>query len=529
MWKWSILVLCSGCFFSAMARDSVLVWSDEFEEEGLPDPTRWSFEEGYLRNNEAQYYTVKRPENAWVRDGVLRISALLEDDTITSASLITRDKASWKYGRVDVRAKFDVANGTWPAIWMLSESQPYGTWPKSGEIDIMEQVGFQPNLVHGTIHTEWYNHTINTQKGETISLDPLHDTWHLYSVIWDQDSILIQADGQTYMRFGNEGAVGYWPFDHPFYLILNMAIGGSWGGTQGIDSTAFPIHMDIDYVRVYKMDVDKGPYSFYAQVEGSGSIEAYPHQSVFNALDTLVLTAHPQTGWEFLRWEDGSRRNPDTLIVDHSIRRTAVFVPAGERVFPSSFAQGFGTWAFWNDATTPASVALSNGFACMDVQTAGQSWQVQMHYPGLILANNEAYDLRFLAYSTTNQRPISVNLVMNHAPHGPLSSAYSTPLSTQTTAYQHRFTVQTTDAQARLEFDVGQATGMVCLDSISLRKVQSSTSTQGVLKASPSVPSWQILRGQGQWLWGYQDGDGRWHYRNGLGRRSWPKTATFEP
>ncbi|MCR9084795.1 MAG: glycoside hydrolase family 16 protein, partial [Cyclobacteriaceae bacterium] len=140
-----------------------LIWSDEFENPGLPDPAKWTYDVGDhgWGNNELQFYTEKDLKNARVEDGYLIIEARSDADKpkgYTSARLLTRGKATWKYGYIEVRAKLPKGVGTWPAIWMLAEENRHGGWPKNGEIDIMEHVGFDPGVVHGTVHTEAFNH-----------------------------------------------------------------------------------------------------------------------------------------------------------------------------------------------------------------------------------------------------------------------------------------------------------------------------------------------------------------------------------
>eukprot|EP00565_Helicotheca_tamesis_P001902 CAMPEP_0185725334 /NCGR_PEP_ID=MMETSP1171-20130828/1619_1 /TAXON_ID=374046 /ORGANISM="Helicotheca tamensis, Strain CCMP826" /LENGTH=540 /DNA_ID=CAMNT_0028393439 /DNA_START=149 /DNA_END=1771 /DNA_ORIENTATION=- len=237
-----------------------LVWSDEFDTEGLPDPALWDYDIGGWGwgNNELQYYT-DRPENAYISNGVLNIRAVKENyqnRDYTSARLVTKNLGDWTYGRVLVRARLlhCTGRGTWPAIWMLPTDWVYGGWPQSGEIDIMEHVGYDVGRVHGTVHTEAFNHGIGTQVGSSITIDV--NDWHVYEVIWSIDKILFVVDGEKYHEFRRIDSASYreWPFDQRFHLLLNVAVGGNWGGAYGIDSTAFESAgqtMEIDWVRVY--------------------------------------------------------------------------------------------------------------------------------------------------------------------------------------------------------------------------------------------------------------------------------------
>lgn len=233
-----------------------LVWADEFDTPGAPDPKKWSYEEGLLRNNEAQYYTRDRRENARVEDGHLVIEARKEDwkgSHYTSASLHTHQKAEWTYGRIEVRAKVPAGRGMWPAAWMLGSNIGSAGWPLCGEIDLMENVGFDLHNAHFNVHTKAFNHVIHTNKGVTVPLrDPDRD-FHTYAAQWDPQAIRFFLDGRQVFVFLNDGkGVEHWPFDKPQYLILNCAVGGAWGGMKGIDDAAFPARYEIDYVRVYQ-------------------------------------------------------------------------------------------------------------------------------------------------------------------------------------------------------------------------------------------------------------------------------------
>ncbi len=230
-----------------------LVWSDEFDYTGLPQAEKWDYETGMVRNREAQYYTKARSKNTRVEEGHLIIEAHQEDfeqAKYTAGSLYS--KADWKYGRIEVRAKIPTGRGMWPAIWMMPAERT-GGWPACGEIDIMENVGFNPDVIHATVHTKSYNHTIGTQKGDTIKVDKPHADFHVYAIQWNAEKIDFFLDDTKYFTFKNEGSgTATWPFDKPFHLKLNIAVGGAWGGQKGIDDSLFPQQLVIDYVRVYQ-------------------------------------------------------------------------------------------------------------------------------------------------------------------------------------------------------------------------------------------------------------------------------------
>lgn len=251
-----------------------LVWSDEFDYTGLPDPNKWDYEEGFLRNQEAQYYMRARKQNSWVENGTLVMRAVKEQiknprfregadhqewaahrevANYTSASLTTCGKASWQHARVEVRAKLPAGRGMWPAIWMLGDTIKEVGWPACGEIDIMEFVGHVPNTIHANIHTAKYNHVRGNGKGAQQTVADPHSVFHVYAVEWDEKRMDFFIDDEKYFTYRNEGTgTEAWPYESRFYLILNIAVGGSWGGREGIDDAIFPQSMIVDYVRVYQ-------------------------------------------------------------------------------------------------------------------------------------------------------------------------------------------------------------------------------------------------------------------------------------
>jgi len=237
-----------------------LVWSDEFNYSGLPDSKKWSYEtEGNASgwgNNEAQYYTNARLKNAEVKDGILFIHAIKEDfegKKYTSARLATKSKGDWLYGKVEVKAKLPEGRGMWPAIWMLPTDWSYGKWPASGEIDIMETVGYDPNVIVTSAHTQSYNHVIGTQKSSKVTIPDCYSEYHTYTLEWEASEYRVYVDSNLYFTFKNEeNGFAVWPFDKRFHLLLNVAVGGNWGGQKGIDDSIFPQTMAVDYVRIYQ-------------------------------------------------------------------------------------------------------------------------------------------------------------------------------------------------------------------------------------------------------------------------------------
>jgi len=247
-----------------------LKWSDEFDTDGAPNPEKWGYEVGFIRNRELQYYTKNRRENARVENGCLVIEGRVEkykktsDATKTkgwrgrrdlahhtSASLITLGKMSWKYGRMEIRAKIPAGKGTWPAIWMMGANRPEVQWLRCGEVDILEFVGKKPDDVHSNVH--YLANGKHRSKGTTFKVSPPPtDDFHVYALEWNENRMDFFYDGRKFHSFNvdDAGKGADNPFRKPQYLILNLALGGSWGGK--LDDSKAPWKFLVDYVRIYK-------------------------------------------------------------------------------------------------------------------------------------------------------------------------------------------------------------------------------------------------------------------------------------
>lgn len=258
-----------------------LVWSDEFDYTGLPSPDKWGYEEGFVRNRELQYYTRERLENVRVEDGVLVIEGRREPFEnprydreatdwrrqrraagYTSGSINTQGKAAFLYGRIEVRAKLPRGRGVWPAIWMMGTNRVHVGWPRCGEIDVMEYVGKEPDTIHATTHyaDPFVKGTAvhKSAGGSRTRVEQPYRDFHLYAIEWNEERIMFLVDGRQYgvLDLDRAGKGAENPFRRPHYLLLNLALGGSWGGPM--DDDALPQRYVIDYVRVYeRSDVGK--------------------------------------------------------------------------------------------------------------------------------------------------------------------------------------------------------------------------------------------------------------------------------
>lgn len=233
-----------------------LVFSDEFTLKGAPDRKVWTFDTGShgWGNHELEHYTNGDTGNVFIQNGFLHIVAQKDDRQPKGYSSVRMvQKNGFLYGRLEVRAKLPAGRGLWPALWLLPDQNSYGGWPSSGEIDLMENVGYNPDSVFFTVHTQKYNHIKGTQKSRGVYDSTLYTAFHVYALEWTADSIRFYMDDQLQFSFENEHTdFKSWPYDKPFHLLMNIAVGGDWGGKQGIDNSIFPATMLIDYVRVYQ-------------------------------------------------------------------------------------------------------------------------------------------------------------------------------------------------------------------------------------------------------------------------------------
>ena len=235
-----------------------LIWQDEFNSSKdtkgkatTPSTDKWWFEKGShgWGNNEIQDYIDVidgKDTCAIVSDGTLKIIAKKKGDRILSIRMNSQE--SWTYGYFEARLKLPIGKGTWPAFWMLPKN--FKKWPEDGEIDIMEEVGFRPNWVSSAVHCKTYNHAIQTEKTGEQYIETAQNDFHIYALEWTEDYIYCYVDGKRHFIFKNDhqGDKFTWPFNVPFYLKLNLAWGGNWGGAQGVDEQALPAIYEIDYI-----------------------------------------------------------------------------------------------------------------------------------------------------------------------------------------------------------------------------------------------------------------------------------------
>lgn len=233
-----------------------LVWNDEFDIDGLPNSKKWSFDvkgPGWV-NDELQAYTDAQLENCRVENGKLIIEARKNGNDYTSARIRTEGKGDWLYGKFVIRAKIPKGRGVWPAIWMMPTDTKYGSWPNSGEIDIMEYVGHEPGRIHASMHSKDNNFMNGKMRTDSKYIENVEEDFHDYILEWNENGITISVDDLIIGKWATDSTVSWesWPWNNRFHMILNLAMGGSWGGQQGVDDSIWPQKMEVDYVRVYQ-------------------------------------------------------------------------------------------------------------------------------------------------------------------------------------------------------------------------------------------------------------------------------------
>lgn len=236
------------------------MWNDEFDQGTTLNTAWWTHEEqgpGWV-NNELQTYVDGQAAGRRVTeiaDGKLSINCFKAGSTIYSGRVYANVSTGWKYGWFEARIKLPKGKGTWPAFWMMPADNDFtkNPWPRCGEIDIMEEVGADPGDVSSTIHCQKYNNTGTATEHATLHVADAEDEFHVYACEWTPDHLKFYVDGKMILDYANDGSgVEAWPFDKPFYIILNLAWGGDWGGYKGTDDSALPATMKIDYVRVFQ-------------------------------------------------------------------------------------------------------------------------------------------------------------------------------------------------------------------------------------------------------------------------------------
>ncbi|MFA9389633.1 MAG: family 16 glycosylhydrolase [Prolixibacteraceae bacterium] len=487
------LVLSLATMAQTQTTDWEMVWNDEFNTPGLPDASKWGYEKGLVRNNELQYFTENRTENAQITDSVLIIEARKESYSgagYTSASLKSQYKGDWKYGRIEVRAKLPTGKGTWPAIWMMPTHEEYGGWPKSGEIDIMENVGKDPNNIYTTVHIQGTNGTGHQGVGKTTTVNDSYNKFYTYAIEWSADSIKWFIDKDLVFSYVHKDGAGTntWPFDKKFYLILNLAIGGDWGGQQGVDDALFPHQLLIDYVRVYQRETGDGPFSITVPDSERGTVQFTPQQDAYEKNSTVQIKAIPNEGYVFDKFVDMGSENPLTIKVTDNTFIVPVYIKAlaeGELLSNGNFDDGLTSWSdpYIFDKTTENAVAsVIDGVYTFEIKkVASANWHLGFQQYDLLMTQNKSYRLTFDIWADSPAQA-GIQLAKNYGDYGGYLEKSDFEVTSEANTFTYDFTfTKESDNNCRLFFSLGNfKSGKVYLDNISLIVSSQTTAVSSI-------------------------------------------------
>jgi len=480
-YSWLLRVILSGIFIPVSSQERNLVWADEFDGTTI-DRSVWQFESGPSNDN-VQFYT-DRPENARVSGGILQIIALeesYEGFEYTSAHLRTEGARSWRYGRAEARIRVPGTPGFVPAFWMLPADQQYGWWPNSGEIDIMEHPSNEVTHIYGTVHTEKYNLFSGPlpPQGGVVDIPDAETAFHLYAMEWSPEGIDFYVDEQLYYSFLNDNAgPESWPFDRPFYLILNLAVGGGWVGNPD-ESTIFPAVMEVDYVRVYQhpeeMEIQGADFVTYNtggvtyHLEGMEDTEMQWSVPGGAQIVSGQGTSEIVVDWGIFGGDVNARMETanGTLIKSHPVRVSFNYLRN------NGFEKGVKYWVHATGYPARGSLSLDQEVVHSGDQSlfarvtdpAGNPWDVQLSQQELVLQGGTAYQARITARSEEPASEISA-AVIDASTYALIGQHVFTP-GQGWEVYEFSFTAPS-EMPAAFNIDLGGHTGSYYFDDLSL-------------------------------------------------------------
>jgi len=469
------------CFvLHAYPQKYVKVWSDEFNTPGLPDTTKWTFLNQIGYNTELEYYTKIQSRNAWIEDTTLIIDLRKETyltANYTSSMLVSKYKGDWLYGKFEIRAKVPGGSGSWPAIWMMPTDDEYGPWPNSGEIDIMEYIGVEPNNLHFTTHYQGMTGT-HSQSGISTVISQPFNKFITFTMIWTPTKIEWYADDKlclTYAKTSDDPKV--WPYNKMFYLILNLAYGG-WGGLP--DDTKLPHKFYVDYVRVYQLQETAGPFSLNIQPSTGGTVEVSPKMDTYPEGTMVTVKAIPNEKYEFDNWLHVGSANPITIEVSKDITLIPVFKKKNELIINGDFDLGTKNWTNWyfNSPLFIATGTVVDGVYIINVTQPGTAnWHIVNQQSNIPLIQNATYLITFDAKADI---PGSMDVLLAQN-SGNYATYFSTAKSISQTMQKYSLTYkmdQPSDLNCRFGFGIGTFTGNVYLDNVSIEKLETTGSEQ---------------------------------------------------
>jgi beta-glucanase (GH16 family) len=471
-----IILILFACTQASLAQTRKLVWSDEFNGTTI-DRSVWSFDKGPA--NDCVHYFTDRPENATIEGGILRIIALKESYegyNYTSALLKTKNSVNWRYGRIEARIKLPGTNGFVPAFWMMPADDRYGWWPWSGEIDIMEHPTNQVDKIFGTVHTGAFSSFTGTApKGSNIQIPDAESAYHIYAIEWTPEKIDFYVDDQKYFTFNNEHS-GFkaWPFDRPFYIILNLAVGGGWVGNPDA-TTIFPAVMEVDFVRVFQYEGDMsiiGPdfltynsqsatYTF-PTIDGASYSWSLPgHAEILSGQNTSQI----QSGWNIF----GGSVNADIQTHEGSYNIELPVEVSYNLLKNSGFEKGVKYWncsiAYTADATAhldTLNVHRGKSSLFVDVKApATNGWDVQISQRELSIINGKQYKASF--WAKTNGAASQLNAAIINTVDYTLYANNTFPVTDSWTQFEMIFTANVS-VTVGFNVDLGSNAGTFYLD-----------------------------------------------------------------
>jgi beta-glucanase (GH16 family) len=478
-----------------IAQQRYLVWSDEFIGPSI-DTSQWQFDRGSTNDN-IQYYT-SRIENAQISGGILQIIARKESYagfSYTSALLQTRNAVSWRYGRIEARIKVPGTPGFVPAFWMMPEDGMYGWWPGSGEIDIMEYPTTQGGMIYGTLHAQAYNYS--TGLGSTFTITDAETTFHTYAVEWTPEQIDFFVDQNKYFTVTNDHT-GHqkWPFDQPFYLIINLAVGGAWVGAP-TQNTVFPATMEVDYVRVYQMLNDIGiSGKDYVALAAQGVTYSVPQIAggayAWTVPSTAQIVAGQHTSTITVDWGTaGGDVSAITTITSGSDTSHYLVTVSDNLLSNPGFEKGV---KYWTSVMSP----LANGSFGLDTLTAshvGHSvrtivnatpanpWDVQISQQRFNLEAGKHYEGRLWAKAAVGGAKLNAAVIdaQSYAFYGGTTFI----LTTLWQEYSFRFTAPQ-NAAGSFNMDMGLQPATYYCDDVALINLDAQTGIKP--DGDPGIP-----------------------------------------
>ncbi len=476
-------ILCLAFAGATYAQCWNLVFEEEFDGNSL-DLSTWEYQTGSggWGNNELQYYT--EGNNVEVSNGTLKIIAQKFGDVYTSSRIRTKDKADFKYGRLEARIRMPIGQGIWPAFWMMPTDDVYGGWPQSGEIDIVEYLGHQPSTIHGTCHYgNAYNDKGSSGSSYSLTSGDFHTEFHVFSIEWEDNVLRWYMDGQLYHAISDshpDFANYTWPFIHDFHFILNVAVGGNWPGYPDA-TTVFPQTMEVDWVRVYQ-----GVSS--TEISGPTTLEPYAATQTFSVSDfggaiySWVVPADAQIisgqGTSEIVVDFGTSSGNVELLVGTScgtFTYTQYVDITPNELLNYNFEEGSQYWstnqfngAYANFNLNNTNPHEGNTSMCVDVINNGNNfWDIQLGRNDVNLVAGEHYTLSFWAKAENNGSDLDISFI--HPTN--YSSYFYTNITLTNTWKQYTIEfVSPITLNVLMNFDLGDEVGETCFDNFLLSK-----------------------------------------------------------